>query len=99
MDWNNFGWMLMGAVVSGAVGWVSQWSSSRRIAETHAKLTVLMSALEAERVVTFTYDAKRNPVGVTLEASAMLSATSGMTASATLERVPVDPNPTPAKDQ
>jgi YD repeat-containing protein len=90
MEWNYLGSVLLGAVVSGAVGVLFSWRSSTRIATTHVKLTWLMKALEAEGVVTFTYDEKGNPVGVTLRTSVAATATSSASASAILERVPVE---------
>lgn len=99
MDWNDWWLMVGGALISGGVGWVFSWSSSRRIIETHAKLAVLMRALEAERVVTFTYDANGNPVGITHQLTGTASGTSSATAELTVERAPVGPNPTLGEDQ
>jgi ABC-type branched-subunit amino acid transport system permease subunit len=99
MEWNDLQVMVAGAVLSGVVGWLFAWNSSRRITETHAKLTLLMTALEAERVVTFKYDAKGKPVGVVLELSGTTAGTSSATAELTVERAPVALEPARTEDR
>jgi hypothetical protein len=90
MEWSYLGSILLGAVVSGLVGWLFAWNGSRRISETHIKLTLLMKALAAERIVTFTYDKNGKPIGVTLETSGAATAASSASASAILNRAPVE---------
>jgi hypothetical protein len=77
-------WTGVGAGLGGVIGWLLGQKTSKRVDETHDKLTWLIRGIEAEGMVTFHRDENDSITGAILHASAAITGTSSVTAEATI---------------